>query len=99
MSDTPGADSGAVHGWAMVALGVGMALALRGEGQAVGAIVAGVGLAIVAFAGATKPLERAVNSNAGGCGGWVALGGLCLLVVVGLLAIVGAGAGVAGGIP
>lgn len=99
MSDTPGADSGALVGWSAFLLGGGMALALRGEGQAVGCIIAAVGLGIIAFAGATKPLERAVGESAGGCGGWLGLLGLCALIVVGLLAIVGAGAGVVGVMP
>lgn len=97
MSDTPGADSGALIGWSAVALGVGLAVTLTGDGQAVGCIIATVGLGIVAFAGATNPLERAVMESAGTGRGLWGLVGLCVLVVVGVLLIVGSGA-LAGGV-
>lgn len=76
-----------------------MACALTGDGQTVGAIIAGVGLAIVAFAASTKRLERAVMSGAGSGTGCLGLLLLCALVIVGLVIIGGAGAGVAGVLP
>jgi len=93
MNDTQGADFGGLMGWWILVIGLFVLAKGGDEIQHVGLYTTGIGLAIVLFAGATRPLERRVMG-----GGFCGLGLLMLLIIVVMLSMAGGLLVVGGGL-